>query len=117
MPVVTHLSPRIDLLTGFPVTGAEAAIVEDQDIQPACGEHFGEAVQVHLFDRRETVRHDHGRTGRAGSLSRVKPAAQCDAFGVKRDIPPCHPGHLRRAVFLGPASLRPPASHWLPVWE
>jgi hypothetical protein len=117
VPVVADLGPRIDLLTGLPVAGAEAAIVEDQDVQPGRCEHLGEAVQVHLLDRGEAVRHDHGRTGRGGSLGRVEPAAQGDAFRIERDIPPCHPRSPPTYRVPRPGRPRAAASRCLPVCE
>ena len=69
VPVVADLRPRVDLLARLTVAGAEAAVVEDQDVEPGRGKHLGEAVQVHLLNRGEAVRHDHGRTWAAPAPS------------------------------------------------
>src|SRR6266566_5209784 len=96
MPVVADLRPRVDLLARLPVAGAEAAVVEDQGVEPGRGERLGEPVQVHLLDRGEAVRHDHGGPGRARPFRGVEPAAQGDALSVELDVSPCHPDHLRQ---------------------
>ncbi len=101
VPVVADLSPGIDLLTGLTITGAEAAIVEHQHIQPGRGKHLGEAVEVHLLDRGKAVRHDDGGARRCAPLSLVEPAPQGDALGVKLNISPTHPSLLSPG-FAGP---------------
>src|SRR5262249_36100528 len=64
VPVVTDLSPGVDLLPGLAVAGAEAAVVKHHHVQPARGERFSERIKVHLLDRGEPVRHHHGRPRR-----------------------------------------------------
>src|ERR1035438_5900960 len=118
VPVVPDLGPRVDLLAGLALAGPEAAVVEHQRIQPGRGEHLGEAVQVHLLDRGETVRHDDGGPGAARpALSRVEPATQRDALSVELDIAPRNCGHLRLWLSRPPVANRPPVTAVIPVCE
>ena len=87
VPVVGDLPPRVDLLARLSVTRAEVAVVEHQRSEPGRGEHFREAVEVHLLHRGEAVRHHDGRPRPPAAIGPVVPAAQHHPiFGAELDI-------------------------------
>jgi hypothetical protein len=84
--VVADLRPRVDLLARLAVAGAEVAVVEHQRPKATGGERLTEAVEIHLLDGGEAVRH-HDRGDRPGGpVGQVQPATQGHALGVELDV-------------------------------
>ena len=85
--VVSHLPPGVDLLTRRAVTGAEVAVVEYHRGEARRREGTGEAIEIHLLNGGEAVRHDDGRHLSLAPVRYKVPAAQGDAIlGSELDI-------------------------------
>src|SRR4029077_10383755 len=71
--IVAHLRPWIDFLARLAVAGAEVAVVKYHCGQSSRAEVLGVAVEIHLLDRREPMRHHDHRRLAARAVGRVEP--------------------------------------------
>ena len=85
--VVADLLPGVDLLARSTITGTKVAVVKDDRGKSGRCENLCEAIEIHLFHRREAVRHDDGRHLSLPPIWHVVPAAEGYAvLGIERDI-------------------------------